>query len=382
MESKKSLTLNGLVLPNFLYVLVSVGMIFVGVYLTNHFFSTFYPEGLSQSSSLCNISNFWGCDKATNSPLGTIAGMPTSIFGIIMGVIGLFTAFAGTPAIEKTTKTITLLNLVACLLLFVYSLVILKSLCPMCTAYYVLSLLAYLLFYKYSDFSLGFDPKITSSFAALVIIPVIALNFYIGEKKEKKATLAKSYIGQFNELKNYGDPAVESPYKIHKGTEKFEDAPIRITVFSDFQCPYCQAVAEQMPSLIREFKNKINIQYMFYPLDATCNSQMKGGMHPYACKAAYLAACDQTKFAEVHDYIFQKQSEINLESLKDWGKKFELGENCAENKAIQDQIQQTLNAGNQYNLKSTPTIIINGKKLEGLVPTVHLKAILNSLIKK
>jgi protein-disulfide isomerase/uncharacterized membrane protein len=382
MESKKSLTLNGLVLPNFFYVLVSVAMIFVGVYLTNHFFNTFYPEGLANPSSLCNISNFWGCDKATNSPLGTIAGMPTSIFGIIMGIIGLFAAFIGSPAVEKTVKTITLLNLVACALLFVYSLAILKSLCPMCTAYYVLSLLAFLLFYRYSDSPMGFDPKITSGFAALVIIPTIILNFYIGEKKEKKAKLGKSYIAQYNDLKDYGDPAVESPYKIHKATQKFEDAPIRITVFSDFQCPYCQAVAEQMPSLIRDFKSKINIQYMFYPLDMACNTKMKGGMHAYACKAAYLAACDEDKFAEIHDYIFEKQSEINLNSLKSWGKKFGLPDNCSENKAIQDQIQQTLNAGEQYNLKSTPTIIINGKKLEGLVPTVHLKSILRSILKK
>lgn len=381
MESKKSLTLNGLVLPNFFYVLVNIAMIFVGVYLTNHFFNTFYPDGLSSSSSLCNISNFWGCDKATNSPLGTIAGMPTSIFGIIMGVIGLFTAFIGSPMVERTMKTVTLINLAACAILFIYSLVALKSLCPMCTAYYFLSLFAFLLFYRYSDYSFGVEPKVFSGFAVVVIVPVIILNMYIGNKKEKKATLAKSYISQFNELKNYGDPVNESPYKIHAGTKNFKDAPIRISVFSDFQCPYCQAVAEQMPSLIREFKDKINIQYMFYPLDGTCNSKMKGGMHPYACKAAYLAACDTDKFAQVHDYIFEKQSEINLDSLKSWGEKFSLDKGCLEDKSIQDQIQQTLNAGDQYNLKSTPTIIINGKKLEGLVPTVHLKAILRSLVK-
>jgi protein-disulfide isomerase len=165
------------------------------------------------------------------------------------------------------------------------------------------------------------------------------------------------------------------------GTQNFKDAPIRISVFSDFQCPYCQAVADQMPELIKEFGSKINIQYMFYPLDASCNSKMKGGMHPYACQAAYLAACDTEKFSKIHDYIFEKQSEINYENIKKWTKKFGLTENCLENKNVQDQIQQTLNAGDQFNLKSTPTIIINGKKLEGMIPTVHLKAILRSLIK-
>lgn len=95
MENQKSLTLNGLTPLNFLYLCLSIAMIFVGAYLTNHFFDTLYPQGITGGSTLCNINDFWGCDKATLSPLGVIAGMPTSVFGIIMGVIGIITAFAG-----------------------------------------------------------------------------------------------------------------------------------------------------------------------------------------------------------------------------------------------------------------------------------------------
>lgn len=381
MTTKKSLTLNGLVLPNFLFAILSLFMIFVGAYLTNHFFSTHYPTGITGSSSLCNINSFWACDKATESSFATIFGMPTSIFGIIMGVIGIFTSFAGSEKVEKTTKSILLINLIACLGLFIYSVAILKSLCPMCTAYYVLSLLSYFLFWKYSDAKFGVDPKTLGIFALVVIIPIGAMNGYINGKEKAKSSLALSYINQFNNLKDYGDPSYESPYKIHMGTKEFSDAPIRISVFSDFQCPYCQSVSDQMPELVKEFKEKINIQYMFYPLDASCNTKMKGAMHPYACYAAYLAACDESKFSKVHDYIFKNQEIINTENIKKWAKKFDIDQSCLEDKKIQDRIQQTLNTGNQYNLQSTPTIIINGKKLEGLVPTVHLKAILKSLIK-
>lgn len=382
MEQKKSLTLNGLVIPNFLYILVSMAMIFTGAYLTNHYFDTLYPSGVTGSSNLCNISDFWGCDKATQSPLGSIAGMPTSIFGVIMGLLGLFTAFVGSSAVEKTMKSITTLNLAACVLLLAYSLIILQGLCPMCSVYYVLSFLAFLLFFKYSDAPFGFDMKVSAGFAVVIILPIIGSNIYINNIKSNNKELANSYISQFNNLKDYGDPVVESPYKIHMATEQFNDAPIRVSIFSDFQCPYCQAVAEQMPQLIKEFGENINIQYMFYPLDATCNTKMQSTGHPYACKSAYLAACDKNKFVEVHDYIFEKQMDINTTSLNKWAKKFELDIACLDNKDIHDKIQQTLNAGEQYNLKSTPTIIVNGKKLEGMIPTVHLKAILKSLIKK
>lgn len=381
MENQKSLTLNGLTPLNFLYLCLSIGMIFVGAYLTTHFFDTMYPTGIKGASTLCNINDFWGCDKATQSTFGVIAGMPTSVFGIIMGVIGIITCFAGSKEFEQTTKTVLLVNLVACIILFIYSLVALGSLCPMCTAYYILSILTYFLFHKYSIMPLGVSPKVAGIFAVILILPIAGMNYHIGQKEKNKETLASSYINQFNALKDYGDPTIESDYKVHMATEKFSDAPIRISVFSDFQCPYCKAVADQLPELIRDFKDKINIQYMFYPLDAGCNKKMKGGLHVHACKAAYLSACDKEKFVEVHDKIFEKQSEINTENLKLWAKEFNLSETCFSDPKIQDKIQQTLNAGDQYNLKSTPTIIINGRKLEGLIPTVHLKPILRSLLK-
>lgn len=381
MQQEKSLTLDGLVLKNFGLLILSLGMIFVGIYLTNHFFDTFYPSGISNSSSLCELGDFWGCDKATRSPLGKILGMPTSVFGIIMGVFGLLTAVLGKREIEKTAKLIFTLNFAVCVILFIYSLIALGGLCPLCTVYYFLSAGIFFLFFKFSHIGLGVDPKFGGLFLALLILPIAGLNAYIGGKEEKISKLAVSYIEQFNNLKEYGDPQMESPYKIHMQTKTFAEAPIRITVFSDFQCPYCQEVSKQMPTLIDEFKDKIAIQYMFYPLDSSCNPKMKGSMHPFACQAAYLAACDTEKFAKIHDTIFEHQAELSYEKLKQWKKEFNLDPNCTEDMSIKEEIAKTLKAGDQYNLQSTPTIIINGRKLEGLIPTVHLVSILKSLVK-
>ncbi len=381
MSEKKSLTLNGLVIPNFVFILINIGIVFVGAYLTNHFFDTVYPSGISSGSSFCDINQFWGCDKATKSALGVILGTPTSVFGIIIGIFGILVGFIGKKELESTAKVIYGVNLIACLSLFLFSLVSLGSLCPMCTVYYVLSAAAFFMLYKFSDLTFTVDMKWVGLMLALVIVPMIGFNTYISSIEEKKKNLSQSYITQFSKLKEYGDPKEESPFKVHMGTENFADAPLRLSVFSDFQCPYCKAVAEQLPKLIAEFGDKINIQYMFYPLDATCNKKMKGGMHPYACNAAYLSACDKSKFPEVHDYIFENQNEINMNNIKLWAKKFDIDTACLEDKTVQGYIQKTLEAGEQYNLKSTPTMIINGKKLEGMVPTVYLKAILRSLIK-
>lgn len=379
MIEKKSVTLKGLVLPNALFVLLSVLMILIGAYLTNHYYQVMFPTGIDSGAGLCNISEFWGCDHATKSTMGTILGVPTSIFAIVIGLCGIFAAFMGTVGFEKTIKTVLLINLVACVILFIYSLLVLGSLCPMCTAYYVVSALAYFIFFKYSAYGLGFEPKALAICAAILIVPSVAAFLNISGKKANQSAQANSFIAQFKALEAYPKAPFESPYQLQMSTDNFEDAPIRVTLFSDFQCPFCQSVATQFDDIMETYKGKINVQYMFYPLDMTCNTEMKRSLHPYACQAAYLAACDPTKFKEIHDYIFANQKNINSDSLKNWEKDFGLS-GCFEDANLKDVVQKTLDVGKHYKVRSTPTMVINGKKIEGGIDSVMLKAILDSLL--
>lgn len=381
MNEKRSVTLKGLVLPNAIFLGLSVAMILLGAYLTNHYYEVMFPTGIASGSGLCNISDFWGCDNSTKSGMGTLLGVPTSIFAIVIGLCGIFAVFANSEGFEKTMKTVLAINLVACAVLFVYSLAVLGSLCPMCTVYYVVSALAFFLFFKKSDYGYGFDPKALGVFAAILIIPSAAAALNIKGKIDNQSAQANSFITQFNALQDYGKAPYESPYKLHMSTENFDDAPLRVTLFSDFQCPFCESVATQFDQIMEEYKDKINVQYMFYPLDITCNKDMQRSLHPYACSAAYLAACDTDKFKEIHDYIFANQKNINAKSLGEWEKKFGLS-GClesADNKAV---VQNTLEAGKFYKLRSTPTMVINGRKIEGGIDSVMLRAILDSILSK
>ena len=380
MTEKRSVTLKGLVLPNALFLALSVAMILIGAYLTNHYYQVMFPTGLDSGTGLCNISEFWGCDNATKSGMGTILGVPTSIFAIVIGLCGIIAAFMGTVGFEKTIKTVLAINLAACTLLFIYSLVALGSLCPMCTAYYVVSLLAFLIFWKKSDYGFGFELKPLAIFTAVLIVPSFAAALNIQSRIASQEAQANSFIAQFNALKGYGKAPYESPYKLHMATENFEDAPIRVTIFSDFQCPFCQNVANQFDDIMEEYKDTMNVEYMFYPLDITCNKDMQRSLHPYACQAAYLAACDKDKFKKVHDHIFANQKDINANSLKEWEEKFGL-DGCLDNEANKQVVQNTLDAGKFYKLRSTPTMIINGKKIEGGIDSAMLRAILDSIIK-
>lgn len=379
MEQKQSLTLNGITGKNFLFIMNAVAMIGVSIYLTTHFYEVLYPTRLGGAGSLCNLSNFFNCDAATYSKISNIAGIPISFFGIIVGLLFLFTSLMPSEALEKTSSAVSKYNFIGCVSLFLFSLGALGSLCPFCTLYYVLSGIAFFLLWKKGINSWVPDFKVAGLWGALLVIGSFFMYQHTSGKEELSSKMSASVVKQFESLPSMGDPDVESPYKIHMATEKYADAPIRITVFSDFQCPFCKIVAEQMPELVRRYPNKVNVQYMFYPLDAKCNSNVKGRFHEHACDAAALAACDPKKFPELHDEIFAGQESLPKGILNELAKKHNLT-GCLDNTEIKNKVIEAINQGTKYNIKSTPTIIVNGKKIEGTIPNRQFFAIFEAIL--
>ncbi len=379
MEQRKSLTLNGLSGLNVLFILNAAAIIGVCIYLTTHFYSTLYPTQLNAGDSLCNLSSFFNCDAATYSKVSNLAGIPIAFFGIVIGIFFLITSLMPSESMEKTASALSKYNIIGCIALFFYSFLSLGSLCPFCTLYYILSGVAFFLLWKKGIDSWVPDLKVLAAFGSAILIGGFFMYTTTKDKEDVKGKLNVSVVDQFRKLPDLGNPDIESPFKIHMSTEKFADAPIRITVFSDFQCPFCKVVSNQMPDLIRRYGDKINIQYMFYPLDAKCNSNIKGRFHEYACDAAYLAACDVKKFHIVHDDIFANQEKLESGVLPELAKKHGLT-GCFDNADLKNQVISAINQGTKFNLKSTPTLIVNGKKIEGTIPSNQFFAIFEDIL--
>lgn len=381
MEQKKGLTLNGLNTSNFIFIFTSLAMIAVSIYLTTHFYDVLYPTTLGGASTLCNFSSVLNCDAATYSKISNIAGVPISFFGIMIGVLFLFSTIMPSKALEQTSSAMAKYNFIGCIILFFYSIIALGSLCPFCTLYYVFSGVAFYLFWKFGEKTWMPDVKAFLIWGVVVLIGSYFFFSHTQEKANVNSRLNASVVSQFNALQNFGDPDIDSPYRIHSATEKFSEAPIRISIFSDFQCPFCKVVSDQMPEIVRRYGSKINIQYLFYPLDAKCNSNVKSRFHDHACDAAAIAACDPKKFHEVHDEIFAKQAHLGSGALKEIESKYAL-QGCTENKEVTDKVVEGINQGTKYNLKSTPTIIINGRKIEGTIPNSQFFAIFEDILGK
>lgn len=356
------------------------GIIMVGVslYLTSHYFNINFPEGLA-SASACDINSFFNCDASTTSPLSNIAGVPISLFGVLIGLFVLLGMLFKNEELEGTNHFLLRLNALGCLILFVYSLAVLGSLCPFCTAYYLVSFIALYIFHKHSSLTMP-TPKF-GGVMVVIFAAVFAFEYSsVNEKLSNKSKYSKSLIAQFKSSKNLGVPKKESPFRLASATERFEDGPIQITVFSDFQCPACKLITHVLPILEKKYHGKLNIQYNYYPLDQACNPSIKNPFHQYACKAAYLTSCLPKNFKEIHDYIFANQDQLSDAWLDDLAKKEGVVE-CMKTEKTKSLVLALINNAKDFNIQSTPSLIVNGVKISGVRKLTDYETIFNQILK-
>ena len=381
-NQEKSLTLGGLTVPNSLMITIAIAMMGVSLYLTRHYYDVHFPVGLGAGpKSMCDISSFWNCDAATYSSFSNVGSVPISFFGLILGAVMLFGSVVPSRQTERTLFFLISANAIGCLILMIYSLVSLGSLCPMCSLYYVFSWIAFFLYWKYSDRQIAFDPKTLAIAGIPTLVGALILVNYYSTKIEGQTKVIDQLVAQYFTIPQVGDPKFESPSRLVSSTEKFGDAPLRVSIYSDFQCPFCKRVAKQFSKIERQFHGKLNFQYMYYPIDSECNDGVKRAFHPAACKASYVAICGGDKFKEIHDVIFENQEKLNHKWLNDLAKRYKI-EACVNDPKTKEKVKAVLNSGKDFNVKGTPTFIVNGRKIDTALPDVQWIGLFKGILAK
>ena len=168
-------------------------------------------------------------------------------------------------------------------------------------------------------------------------------------------------------LKSYADD-----YKIDKSivTIGSYDAVVKIKIFSSLTCPHCANFhAKVVPKIVKKYVESGKVQLIFidFPLDLA------------AFNASKLLHCvDQKKQISFLDIIYDTQnnwtSGPNIEDInnnlkkiaKNLGISSEQFDKCLIDEDISDNIlNNRIEANQKYSINSTPTIVINEKKLEG-----------------
>jgi protein-disulfide isomerase len=139
-----------------------------------------------------------------------------------------------------------------------------------------------------------------------------------------------------------------------------KEADVTITVFNDYQCPYCKNLTTLFEQVMEKYPGKINLVYKNFPL-AMHNSARLGA-------AAALAADRQQKFPQFHKSLYENQralSEAKInEVAQELGLDSEKFKNDLKDPAIQDIIARDVKEGQLAGVRGTPTVFINGKRVE------------------
>lgn len=158
-----------------------------------------------------------------------------------------------------------------------------------------------------------------------------------------------------------------------KNTVGSPTAKVTLVEFADFQCPACGAFYPDMKKILSEYKGKIHYVYRHFPLPS----------HRNAMRAAYAsqAAGAQGKFWEMHDLLFEKQSAWSetadpLPVFIEYAKQLELDTEAFASAVSENTgaavVQKDLRDGSKAGVNATPTVFVNGKKVEGATSIADL----------
>lgn len=394
----KTLTLDGVRWPRILSFFSGVGMMAASILTMRHYFLANFPENIFEGS-FCDISAFFNCDSSAFSVISQVMGIPLGFFGVIVGILVALGALFPSESFERTNSFIAIFNLLGVLALLAYSVFFMGSLCLLCSGYYIFSFLSFLLFWKYGigrgkrvSFIRFFKPsiKMLLTFACITALACYGVIQYHDAKSDAQAAVILRIIKQFRDLPIVNNPSIISPYWSVRSTENFEDAPIHIISYSDFLCPDCLFLSQEIDRLKEEFPGQINVAFQFFPLEGRCNpAALEKDIHPGACELALIAAYDPAQFVAIHDEIF---ANFNLARRSEWRQELAMRygvEDALNDPVTLDIVQSIANTGMEYDrtsdeftygIRSTPTMIINGRMIIGTLPYEHMQAIFQDLV--
>jgi protein-disulfide isomerase len=172
-------------------------------------------------------------------------------------------------------------------------------------------------------------------------------------------------------LRRAGDESGDARPRIVQGWREYatsgdrlgtDSAPVTITVFSDFQCPFCRRTDAELSNLRRNMPTRISVVYRNYPLS----------FHAYAGTAAIAAICAgfQGAFDAYRAELFSRQDSLASFNWHDAAARTGVADVAAFDACmVSDKAHRVLHSDSAAAIKlgvhATPTMLINNVELIG-----------------
>lgn len=376
-------------------ILIGLGLAVSGYLLLLHFALI---DPLAQSGpDFCSALFGTGCDDALKSPLAVQLGLPLAgwglvYYGTLASLLLLGWSLGQTFRLEATLAALllALAGALASIALFVAMTTKVSPFCPMCAVIHAINLLLLFPLKRLTERSVGqlvravaaaikyilgaktADPVATrwklvgflaSGLVAIAIYQWVFVEYTIRTNAAAAPFDPQQTIALFDSSQQHDIPVSQADPKLGPA-----DAPVRMVVFNDFQCPGCKRLAQTILALERTFGDTLQIVFKHFPLDSVCNPLVKRELHPKACQAALAAeaAREQGKFWEFHEALFISRFTDKMTSksiVEHLSLDFDRFEKHRRTDAASAKVQADIDLGIRLGVDGTPSLFINGRRV-------------------
>ena len=193
---------------------------------------------------------------------------------------------------------------------------------------------------------------------------------------------------QFGASKNLGTPTAK-PAEVKEWDQVLNDSrlifgdhsrPVQLVVFSDFECPACTVFAtKSLKGIEAEFPEDVAVSYRHWPLS----------YHHLARPTAEAAECaaEQGNFSSFYTVIFAKHDSLGIKSFQSYASESGITDTVAFNACLASdrpspRINKDISTAAAVGAQGTPTILLNGKRYEGLADSSRLMEVVQKLVRE
>ncbi len=364
--------------------------VLIGIHIDTHW------KGLGDSG-ICGQAGF-SCAGAAHSPFAELFGLPVAALGQ-----GWYLAVVVMVGIQRfgegKLSRIPDVLLAASALSVIYSAVlgtvsaVNGYLCPYCMGLYAVNLCLFIAAWiahpEGLRASAAFWPKLPASTSFYASIGIVATATLVSQWGYAARARAARHAAKHErvELDSKAERAtVEVGQSIGRGAK---DAPVVIVEFSDFECPHCERLAASLKTVVQEMPQDVRYHFKQYPMDNSCNPNIKKPFHKLACMAAAASICagrDGGRFWGMHDKLFEERAtwksmgaDKARARLKDYAKGLGMDPDrfdaCLDDPSVKAQIQADIAQGKGLGVGGTPTFFVNGWKQLGGLPASTIRSL-------
>ncbi len=197
----------------------------------------------------------------------------------------------------------------------------------------------------------GFSSELKTIAIVAAVVGAAALWAFTRKKAEPEGGAAAAGAAASTALAPY---AVPTPFK------GAAEAPVILAKFTDLQCPFCTKMAVPLDEVVKALPEKVRLEYHHFPLSFHLAAE------PSAVAA--MAAHKQGKFFEMVNKLYaelKKQDPATVEGYaKELGLDVERFKKDAADPELLRYVRMDAKAGEAIGVGGTPSVFINGKKLE------------------